>query len=134
MIQKVSLYFILPMCIIAFFLSIIGVQQIEFGDTYYTFISSVSKTFDSWKLEIPDIPKIPLINTGDYDKSGLILAVLIKIANFFVKFVNIISTILNLVINILNIVIQLIQFILTIVYQCKDFINKFRSDLRFAYV
>lgn len=124
MIQRVALYFILPMCILAFFLSIAGVQHIQFGDSYYSFLRSVSVSFNSWKLEIPDIPSINKISIGDYDKSGLILSVLIKIANFFVSVVNSIILLINFVINILNIVVQIIQFVLTLIYRCKDFIKK----------
>lgn len=135
MIQKVSLYFILPMAVLAFFLAIAGVEQVQLGDSYYTFIGSVGKSFEAWKLEIPDIPNIPNIPSQNYDSSGLILQVLIKIANFFVGFLNIIIYILNLVINLLNIVIQLIQFILTLIYQCKDFIDRLRpSDVSIAYL
>jgi len=124
MIQKVSLYFILPMCIIAFFLALVGVQHINFDDSYYSFIRNVSLSFDRWKIEIPDIPKINDIQASSYNSNGGILEVLIRIGNFFVKFINIISTILNVIINVVNIVIQLIQFVLTVIYQCKDFINR----------
>lgn len=134
MIQKVSLYFILPMCLIAFFLSLLGVNHISLGNDYYNFMQGVGNTFNSWKLEIPNIPKINTLDVSSYDSSGLILQVLIKIANFFVRLVNIISSILNVIIGLINIVIQLLQFILSVIYQCKDFINKFRSDLRIAYV
>ena len=119
----------MPMCLIAFFLSLYGVTHIQFGNDYYTFMGQVSSTYESWAFEIPDIPKIPEIDKGDYDKGGLILAVLIKIANFFVKFVNIITTIINIITSILNIVIQVIQFILSLIYECRGFLNKFRTSI-----
>lgn len=127
MIQKVSLYFILPMCILAFFLALVGVERIQFGDDYYLFLKNVSASFENWRLEIPDIPKVPLIQKQDYSSSGKILQVLISIGNFFANFLNVLIGIINIITNILNIVIQLIQFIMTCIYQCKDFINRVGS-------
>ena len=58
MIQRVFLFFILPMAIIAAFLALFGVHQIEFGETYYKFMGSVNQAYQSWSFEIPSIPKI----------------------------------------------------------------------------
>ena len=135
MISKVSLYFLLPMLIIAFFLSMLGVQQVTFGSDYYAFLGSVNRSFQAWSLEIPDIPKINHIDLTNYDSSGVILKVLIKIANGFFSFINVITTILNVFIGVINVVVQVIQFILTCIYQCKDFINRIGNNgVRFAYV
>lgn len=133
MIHRVVLFFILPMCFIAFFLALLGVQQIEFGDTYYNFLQSVNNSFNSWKFEIPNIPSIDKIDTSSYDSKGLILQVIIKIANFFVSFINIITKIINVLSSIINIFIAVIQFILTLIYQCKDFIEQFRTNLFACY-
>lgn len=129
MIQKVCLYFIFPMMIIAFFLALLGVNQIEFGDDYYKFLGSVNQAYERWSLEIPDIPEITKIDETYYNSSGVILKVLIKIANAFFTFVNVISRILNVFISIFNVVLQVIQFVLTLIYQCKDFINR-QADMR----
>jgi len=135
MIQKVSLYFILPMMIIAFFLSLLGVTHIGFGNDYYNFLSSATKRIGEWNFQIPDIPKINKINESSYDSSGLILQVLIKIANFFVSFVNIITRILNVLIVVINVIIQMLEFIISCIIEVRNFINKFRSGVRlFAYV
>lgn len=134
MIQKISLYFLLPMMVIALFLASLGVHHIEFGDTYYSFIQSVGQSFNQWKLEIPDIPKIPTINRTQGDSDSNFLKALVTIANFFVVVVNAIISIVNILISIVNIVVQLIQFILTLIYQCKDFIHRVSGDIRISYV
>lgn len=129
MINRIIIFTFFPCMILALFLSMAGVQQVQFGDSYYSFLKSVSVSFESWKLTIPDIPRINQIATGDYDKSGIILVVLIKIANFFVGVVNTFIVIINVIINVLNVVIQLLQFIFTFIYRCKDFIDRLRPAM-----
>lgn len=123
-IVKIVSYSLLGCLFIAFFLAILGVQRISTGDEYYYFLKTISSRYESWRIEIPNIPKIDNIAGGTYDSSGLILSVVIKIANFFVNFVNVISTILNVFIMVINIVIQLIQFICTFLFSMKDFIDR----------
>lgn len=133
MIQKVSLYFIVPMCILAFFLSVVGVQQVTLGESYYQFIGNVGVRFNAWKLTIPDIPNIPSVNFSDGDRDSNFLKAIASILNFFVLIVNGLISILNIFISIINIVIQVLQFILTIIYSCKDFIEQLRNQV-VAYV
>lgn len=120
--------------VIALFLALVGVQQVEFGNDYYLFMSSVARTYESWSFEIPKIPNVPKVPYGDGDtneKSG-ILKVLISIVNFFVIIINAGITVINVLITVMNVVITLIQFCLSIVYSCKDFIDSHRNVI--AYV
>lgn len=134
MIQRVALYFVFPMMLIAFFLAIIGVQQIEFGETYYQFFGNVTSRFNNWKLTIPDIPKIPSVDYTQGDRDTGFLKAIANILNFFVVVINALISILNIFVSIINIAIQLVQFILTFVYSVKDFIDGFRSQAAFAFV
>lgn len=133
MISKISMYFFLPMCILAFFLALGGVRQIQFGNDYYMFLRSVSVSYQNWRFEIPRIPKVPLIADRSLGGNGTILGVLIAIGNFFVSTFNGIIGSFNVIITILNVVITVIQFILTLIYQCKDFVGRL-SNIRIAYV
>lgn len=133
MISKISMYFFLPMCILAFFLALAGVRQIQFGNDYYIFLRSVSVSYQSWHFEIPRIPNVPLISRTSLNSNGLLLGVLIAIGNFFVAAFNGVIGTFNVLITILNVIITVIQFILTLIYQCKDFITRL-TNVRIAYV
>lgn len=114
-------FILFPCLIIALLLAMAGVQQVQFGDDYYNFLRAVSRDFENWSVSIPSIPKIPSINSAAYDDSGLILTVLIKIANAFFTLVNVMITGLNVLITVTNVIIQLIQFCLTIIYRLISF-------------
>lgn len=133
MIYRIVSYCLLGMCILAFFLATIGVTQIEFGDSYYSWLKSVQHIYDSWNFEVPNIPDVPTIPLQESDTKGVILKVLVKFVNFFVKFVNILVSIINVLVFIINIVIHVIQFIISIIISCRDFINR-QGSIRFAYV
>lgn len=118
--------------IIALLLSLVGVRQVQFGETYYNFLKSVGRAYANWSFEIPKIPNITPLQEGGYDSGGFILAVIIKIANFFVTIINGLITVLNVVIIVLNVVIQLIQFCLTLIYCLLDFRNWFGAIALFS--
>lgn len=128
MIQKVSLYFVLPMCIISFFLAVVGVQHVQLGESYYSFIGNVASRFETWKLTIPDIPLIDNQNFTMGDTDSNFLKAIANILNFFVLVINGLIKIINLLISVINIVIQMIQFIFTLIYSCKDFIEQLRNQ------
>ena len=122
MVNRIVGFTLLPCMILALFLALKGVQHVDFGNTYWLFLRDVTSSYNSWKLEIPDIPKVPKIAGGTFSEKGLILAVLISIANFFVDFVNALIAVINFGNTIINICIQIIQFCFTLIYRCKDFI------------
>lgn len=104
--------------IIALILALNGIEEVSFSDGYYKFLYSVSKDYDTWKLEIPQIPMIATLSTSKwYD----------FILNAFINFVNGFFTFLNVVIMIFNYVIQLIQFLVTFIgalfYRLPEFIR-----------
>lgn len=121
MTSKLIEFVLFPCLIIALFLSLAGVQQVEFGNTYYNFLGNVSRSFNSWSFSIPKIPMIPQLIDNGFDSGGLILGVLIKIGNFFVNIFNGLISVINVITVILNVIIQLIQFCLTLVYELLNF-------------
>lgn len=132
MTSRLILFVMFPCLLIALLLSLAGVHQVEFGDTYYTFLSGVTHSFDSWSFEIPNIPKIPRINDGGFDDSGLILGVLIKIGNFLVTIINAIISVLNILVTIVNVVIQIIQFCLTLIWSLINFRDTLANGVNFV--
>lgn len=121
MTNRLIVFILFPCLIIALTLSLAGVQQIQFGDTYYNFLRDVNRDFVNWSFQIPKIPKInPMVDSG-FDSGGLILSVLIKIGNFFVTIINGLIGIINVLITIINVFISLIQFVLTLVYRVIAF-------------
>lgn len=110
-----------PCLIIALVLALAGVQQVEFGNSYYEFMQSVSIDMRNWSLEIPKIPSINTIDEGGFDSGGLILSVLIKIGNFFVGVINAFISVINIFITILNVVIKLIQFCIILIKRLFSF-------------
>lgn len=121
MTNRIVVFILFPCLIIALTLSLAGVHQIEFGNTYYNFLRDVNRDFQNWSFKIPDIPKITEMTDSGFDSGGLILSVLIKIGNFFVRVINGLISIINVLITIINVIISLIQFVLTLVYRVIAF-------------
>jgi len=121
MTNRLIVFLLFPCLIIALTLSLAGVHQIEFGNTYYNFLRDVNRDFQSWSFQIPSIPKITPMRDGGFDSGGLIISVLIKIGNFFVNVINGLISVLNVLITIINVLISLIQFVLTLVYRVIGF-------------
>lgn len=124
MIKKISLALIIPLLLLAFFLSLMGVQQIEFGDSYYNFLSSLSHNFSNWTFEIPTIPKINKFTDVSIGDSPGLLEFLKLFANFFITLVNAFIVLVNLLINVLNVIVKVIQFFISIIQTSKDFISE----------
>lgn len=129
MTSRLIVFILFPCLIIALLLSFVGVQQIEFGDTYYNFMKSVSRAYSNWSFSIPNIPKIPQLNDSDFNTSGLILTVLIKIGKAIISFFNAIVSLINVLVLIVNVVIQLIQFCLTLIYCLLGFRDSFVTSV-----
>ena len=117
MTNRLIVFILFPCLIIALTLSLAGVHQIEFGNTYYNFLRDVNRDFQNWSFQIPNIPKITPMRESGFDSGGFIISVLIKIGNFFVNVINGLISVLNVLIIIFNVVISLIQFALTLVYR-----------------
>lgn len=131
MITRIVSYLFLGLLFFSFFLAIVGVTHISTGDEYYSFLGSVSQRFESWKIEIPNIPNVPRMNDGSAGDGDNIFKAFRMFVNFFVEVINAIIGILNIVILVVNIVIQLIQFICTFLFSMKDFIGRLK-DLNLA--
>lgn len=136
MITKIVGYFLLGFCFIAFFLAMFGVTHIVTGSSYYTYLGTVSRRFESWRIVIPNIPKVPSLNVGSasQDSANNILQVLKNILNFFKLFVNVYITFLNALISVINLlilvfnyIIAILQFICTYLFSIKDLIDSLNS-------
>lgn len=127
MTNRLIVFILFPCLIIALTLSLAGVHQIEFGNTYYNFLRDVNRDFQNWSFQIPNIPKITPMRDSGFDSGGLIISVLIKIGNFFVNVINGLISVLNVLILIINVLISLIQFALTLVYRVIAFRDSFIS-------
>lgn len=92
--------------IIASMLIAFGISKVELGAPFMAFMRQCNSELLEFKLEIPNIPKIPNFDVG----SGWLL-----ILDFFINVVNGLSSLINVIINILNIVIQLMQFLYIII-------------------
>lgn len=121
MTSKLVLFILFPLLIISLLLALVGVQHIEFGDTYYNFLKDVNRSYQQWSFQIPNIPSIPQLADTSFDDSGLILGVLIKIGRAVIGFFNILIGIINVMVMVINVLIQLIQFFLTLIYRLIGF-------------
>lgn len=124
MIKRISLALLLPLLLLAFFLSLMGVQQIQFGDSYYNFLRNLSFNFSKWEFEIPSIPKIKKFDDVSIGDSDGILQFLKLLANFFITLVNAFIVTINVLINLLNVLVKLIEFFISIIQTSKDFISE----------
>lgn len=131
MITRIVSYLFLATLFFAFFLAIVGVTHISTGEEYYRFLGTVSERFESWKIEIPNIPKIPRIDDSSSANGTDIFAILKGFVNFFVTLANVIISIFNIAILVINIIIQIIQFVCTFLWSMKDFIARLK-DLNLA--
>lgn len=135
MFYKIIGFFFLPLMLLALLLSLVGVQQISFDETYYNFMNSVAQTSASWSFEIPKIPSINMIDNqswgdvvGSFDNVTDILSFFSAIGTFFTWFgqffvvlINGLISVLNILITIVNVLISLIQLILSFIYTIFDF-------------
>lgn len=112
MVKKIIFSGIVLCLFIAIPLALMGYKQVELGTPFLALMRSVSRDLDSFKIEIPDIPKIPKFSSQE--ASG-VLEVLFNILNAIINFFNVIIFLINTVADVVNIIIQLIQVIVLIV-------------------
>lgn len=124
MITRIVSYTLLGLLFFSFFLAIVGVTHISTGEEYYSFLGSISSRFETWKIEIPQIPSIPKMEQRDSSSGDNIFAAFRAFVNFFVIVINALIAILNIIILVVNIIIQLIQFITTFLFSMKDLISR----------
>lgn len=119
-ITRIVMFLVFPLAFIAMLISLTGFKgPIQFDESYYNFLQKVSLDMNSWKINIPDIPPIPLaegVGAG-WD----ILRVLTNIVNFIV-------ILLNIIIGILNTIIELVQFIIALIRNVVGFSESGFSD------
>jgi len=78
---------------------------IAYDRSWYIFMSNLNANFKSWEFQIPNIPSIPYANA---DFWGIILNVVIFIANLMVKMFNTLLTLANFVIAALQLIATLV--------------------------
>ena len=64
MIKKIIAFGFLLCLFIAIPLAVVGVKKIEPGVAFQSFINSLNKHYETWKLAIPDIPTIKSIDNA----------------------------------------------------------------------
>ena len=98
---------ILILCVfIAIPLSAAGVQRVDIGGAFYSFLKSCAKDLEGFKIAIPNIPSIPRMESP----SGFFAVI-----DVLIQFINGISNFINFGITLSNYVIQLIEFICIII-------------------
>ena len=111
------LYSLIFICLMfAVSLSMFGITHVELGAPFMSFLQSTNRQLNDFKIAIPSIPLIPLM-----EQTNFFMALL----NVLVSFVNGLSNLINFIITIVNIVIQLLQFIFILL---NNFITM-RDDL-----
>lgn len=102
MIKKVIFAGIVLCLFIAVPLALMGINHVELGQPFMTFLRNCNLELNQYKVEIPDIPEIPT----PPNPTGwlLILKAFVAFMNFFVKIINVFTSILSTII-------QLFQFL-----------------------
>ena len=118
MLTKIIGYIFFFCLLVAIPLSLAGVQKIELGNDYYTFIATVARNAEAVNFEIPNIPMIP-------ETTGFAGA---TILNVLVQFVNFLSNILNFVIQVLNFIIKLFIFLFYLFKELFSFIDRLKES------
>lgn len=106
MIKKITIVSILLCLLIAIPLSILGIRKVELGPSFLAFMNTCNRDLNNFKIEIPNIPRIP--SPPNLDGFWAIL-------NAFISFGNFIIGVINVGITLINVVIQLIEFIIIMI-------------------
>lgn len=114
MIKKIILFIMPILLFTAILLKLNGVDHVEIGQPFLSFLNKVSIDMSKWKF---DIPSIPMIDSFD-SPSGWLL-----VLDFLINVINGLSTLINVIISLLNVLISVLQFIFTMIYDFKDFIT-----------
>ena len=123
MIKKIIFAGIVLCLFIAIPLALMGIQHVEIGQPFMTFMRNCNLELNQYKVEIPDIPKIPT----PPNPSGwqLILKAFVSFANFFVDVINVITSILSTLI-------QLFQFLFIVVKNLITLKDSLAAQVRLA--
>lgn len=106
MIKKISISLIFLCLLIAIPLALMGYKKVELGTPGLALLRVSAIQLEQYKVEIPDIPQIPLFNAG-----GGWLVVL----DFLIKVVNGLTTFINFLVDIFNYIIKIIEYIVIII-------------------
>lgn len=99
-----------------------SITHVELGTPFFTLLNTTSIELASFKIEIPNIPRLDYFHelgeetitiNNAWDAFRLSLAQFNILRNFFnsiISFINFITTIVNFTIMLLNVVIQTLQF------------------------
>lgn len=112
MIRKIILGLFLFCLFIAIPLAAIGIKHVEIGPAFIGFLKQTSRDLESWKLTIPNIPKIPdfVYETPTNGFNEVMIGIFQGMMTFF----NIIISILNAIVGMLNMAIQFTQYVFTL--------------------
>lgn len=91
---------------IAIPLAIMGIKRVDLGQPFLALMKAVNSDLQNYRIEIPNIPLIPL---GSQSGGGWeVLKVVVNFFNFFIQ-------IINIFIQVFNVIIQLFQCIFLVV-------------------
>lgn len=116
MIKNILFSLIFVCLMFAVSLSMFGVTHVELGAPFMSFLQQTNRQLNDFKIAIPSIPLIPLM-----EQTNFFMAIL----NVLVSFVNGLVNLINFIITIVNIIIQLLQFVFILL---NNFITM-RDDL-----
>lgn len=126
LIEKISLALLIPCLILAVFLAINGVQEINLSNDFYAFMKNVAVQSFDYKWEIPPIPTDLDLNSLP-QTPGLFefLSVLANIGLFIVKVINALASVINALI-------QVVEFFVIIIKNWKEFEQALLSSVQVA--
>ena len=111
MIRKIIFSSIFVLLLFSISLYLFGVRRVELGSTFLSFMKNCSRELENFKISIPNIPSIPLMD----EVNGILIVV-----DLLTKFFNGLINVINFIILILNTVIQVLQFLFILL---KNFIS-----------
>lgn len=118
MINKILVSYLFVSLLLAMSLALLGVDNIQLGSYLQSFIVNTSREMATYRLEIPEIPTIEVIDflpLQDVDFWQAVLNFLINFGNVIVRFINGVIQILNFIVMILNFLIQALEFIFLLI-------------------
>ena len=118
MIKKIALICTLVSLLIALPLAFMGIKYIKPGAPFLAFINGVVADLETWKFEIPDIPKIPYIDNPNFFEG---------ILNALYFIINVITRIGNFAIALSNVFIYVIQFIVALIKHIINLVKNFNN-------
>ena len=112
MIKKVIFAGVVLCLFIAIPLALMGIRHVELGQPFMTFLRNCNLELNQYKVEIPDIPKIPT----PPNPSGwqLILKAFVSFMNFFVDVINVFTSIISTIIQLFQFIAIMIKNLITL--------------------